>query len=503
LNCLAANTGGSYTTARDAGSLKKALEKTVVEVKKKVAAPVSVKPKTDPGVKVIATYKQNGPEFKGDINWYVLEPEADISGKRKQIAEKHRGKSGHIFQDLPPGKHVFVAQLSDHGHIRREFEIEVSVGQAVTHELVLNIGTVRFDAFLKEGGEPYQWDLGWKVLSPQKDLSGKHPQLADFWRKRSGSIFILPAGQWLISGVIADHKHVGYQTKEIKVEPAGEEAHSFVFNAGTVRFDALLKEGGEPYQWDLGWNVLSPKKDLSGKHQQLTDFWRKRSGSIFILPAGQWLITGVMADWKYIGTRKEITVEPGGEEAHTFVFNAGAVRFDAFLKEGGEPYQWDLGWNVLSPKKDLSGKHQQLTDFWRKRSGQVFMLPAGEWIVPAVLADHKHVATQNQFLINAGDTLIQNFVFNAGSAKIEATLEGAPWAGQLGWEIFGTTADLAGNRPKITNAWRVKSGKVTILPTGEYVVVAVNPDNKKIRGETTFRIAAGDEKSVQVDLKKP
>ena len=131
------------------------------------------------------------------------------------------------------------------------------------------------------------------------------------------------------------------------------------------------------------------------------------------------------------------------------------------------------------------------------------MLPAGEWNIHGLLADFKHVATQNQILVTAGDDLIQNFVFNAGRAKIEVTLEGAPWDGGVGWEIFGKTADLAGKQPKITDAWRVKSGRITVLPAGEYQLVAVNPDNKNVRGETTFRIEAGEEKPVQVDLKKP
>jgi Ca-activated chloride channel family protein len=504
LRCLAANTGGLFATAKDAGGLKKALEKTVVEVKKKVAVPVPKKKvDAEPGVKLVATYVKGGPEFKGDINWHVLTPQKDLAGNRKKVANQHRGKSGHIFRNLSSGKYIFIAELSDHRFIQREYEIEVNAAEAAVHELALDIGTVRFDAFMKAGGQPFKGDLGWDVLDPKKDLAGKHKKLVNFWRKKSGHIFILPAGQWLIHGIMADHKHVGIQSKEIVVTPAGEELHEFVFNAGTVRFDALLKEGGQPYQGDLGWDVLELKKDLAGKHKKLVNFWRKKSGHIFILPAGQWLIQGVLADWKFIGTQKEITVVPAGEELHTFVFNAGTVRFDALLKEGGQPFTGDLGWDILAPKPDLAGKHKKLVNFWRKKSGSLFMLPAGEWLIHGLMADHKQNFTKGQITVQSGEEQISSFVFNAGTVKVDVTHEGADYPGEVGWDIYTGKPDLSGKRKKIVNAWRVRSGRLTMLPAGDYYLVALNPDKKDIKGEINFSVAAGEEKSVSVDLKNP
>ena len=68
LRCIAKNTGGLYAQASDASSLKKALETTVVEVKKKAAAPIPVKVKDEKGIKLVALYSEGGKEFKGQ-NW--------------------------------------------------------------------------------------------------------------------------------------------------------------------------------------------------------------------------------------------------------------------------------------------------------------------------------------------------------------------------------------------------------------------------------------------------
>jgi Ca-activated chloride channel family protein len=502
LRCLAKNTGGLYAPASDAGSLKKALETTVVEVKKKAAAPIPVKVKNEEGVKLVALYNEGGREFKGQINWYIFEPKADASGKRKQVAHQHRGMSGHVFRNLPPGKYVVVAELSDARYINREFEITVSPGEGAIHKLVLNIGTVRFDARLAQGGEPFKGDLGWFVVSPKADLSGKHQEIAKFWRVKSGGVFLLPAGTWSVNGTFADARYINV-SKEISVEPGGEEAHDFVFNAGTVRFDAGFTKDTPPIKDDIGWFVVSPKADLSGKRKEIAKFWRVKSGGIFLLPAGKWLINGTLADARYINISKEISVEPGSEEAHGFIFNAGRVRIEGRLAKGANPFKGNLAWWLLSGKKDLSGKRKEIAKFWRVNSGQVFVLPAGNWLLQGSLPDYRHVNAERPLSLQAGEEKQEEVVFNAGTVKVAVTVNGKPHKGQVGWEIFNAKADkLTGKRPSVTKAWRVNSGRITILHEGDYHLTALVPDDRETKGEVDFSIGPNEEKTVTVDLKK-
>ena len=409
LRCLAKATGGRFFPAKDAAGLRKALKRTVKAVKKAAAKPPrktiqqarKAKPKPrEAGVKLVAVYKEGGKEFTGQINWLILDPKADLSGKHRKIADAWRGRSGQVFRKLPPGRYLVRAQLSDHRHITRDFEITVKAGEAAVHTLVLNIGTVRFDAKLSKDGPAFSGDLAWDGLSPKADLSGKRHKVAGFWRVKSGGVFILPAGKWLISGVLPDARYVT-TSKVITVEPGGEEAHEFIFNAGTVRFDAKLSKDGPAFSGDLGWDVLSPKADLAGKRRKIAGFWRVKSGGIFILPAGTWLIWGQLPDARHVTTSKEITVPPGGEDAHEFVFGAGTVRID--VTKNGAAYSGQVGWDIYEAKADLAGKHRKVTGAWRVKSGQTTILKAGDYIISALDPDHRATKGEAAFSIKAGE----------------------------------------------------------------------------------------------------
>jgi len=411
LQCLARNTGGRYLAAADAKALARALLRTAREVKRKskpVPKPVAT---TQPGVKLVALYKAGGKPYEGDIGWTIFDPKRDLAGKRRKIASSWRAKSGHVFRKVPPGKYVVQALLADARHVVREVEIEVKAGEAATYVVVLDIGKVRLDATLSEGGKPY---------------------------------------------------------------PA-----------------------------DLGWRVLATKADLAGKRKQLAQFWRVKSGRVFVVPAGKWIVQGQLADWRYVQTARTIEVAAGRGEAHAFNFNAGRVRFDASLSKGGPPYKADLGWTVLAAKADLSGKRKKLTNFWRVKSGQVFILPAGDWQVDATLADHRHVQVKRTISVAPGSGTAHAFDFGAAAVRVDVTLGGTAFKGQAGWTVFGPeAATLDKKRPKIMGAWRVRSGHITILRAGKYLLAAVNADDRKQAGKTELSVVAGKPQTVAVDLKK-
>ena len=408
LKCLAANTGGRYIPARDAKALARALIRTAREVRK----PAKPKPKpvaAKPGVKLVAVYKKGGKQFGGDIGWTIFNPKPDLAGKRVKVAAKWRGKSGHVFRNIAPGKYVVQALLADHRHIVREAEIEVKANEAATYVVVLNIGR--------------------------------------------------------------------------------------------VRLDGSLSEGGAAYKGDFGWTVFDTKADLAGKRKKIAAFWRAKSGKVVILPAGKWIVQGILADWRFVKTQKTIEVEAGGGEAHAFNFNAGRVRFDASLSAGGPAYKGDLGWTVLATKTGLAGKRKKLTNFWRKKSGNVFILPAGKWQVDGILADHRHVGTSKTITVAAGSGTPHAFDFKAAPVRVDVTADGKPFTGQVGWTVYGPPKDaLTKKRPKVMSAWRVRSGHITILPQGRYLMTALNADNRKQTGKTELSVTAGKGQAITVDL---
>lgn len=398
LRCLAKATGGVYVAAEDASSLKQALSETV----KKAAAPAPQpeKPKAPAGVKVRTLVKEGGPEWTGDIGVALFGPPQGLEGKREQVANAWRKKSGYIFKGVKPGKYLMRVVLPDHQHITQSREIIVPENGARVEDVVLNIGQVRFDYALSEGGEPLSWDAGWDVLEPEADFEGNREKIANFWRKKSGNVFWLPAGTWLIKGVLADAQYMSV-SKTIEVVPGGAERHSFNFDGGLVRFDARLSTEGEAFEGDLGWTILGEPEGLEGKRPKIANFWRKKSGSIFVLPAGSWTLVGELADHRHVKLRDTIKVTPGSEKLHDFNFKAGIIRFDVTVE--GKETNDEVGLEVLSGTPDLSGKREKVASFWRKHSGHIAILPEGEYLLKGVLADTTNVTGTTKFSVSPGD----------------------------------------------------------------------------------------------------
>ncbi len=403
LQCLARATGGRYVAAVDAKTLQKALTQTVKVAEAAKPAPPPVKaPKVAAiaGLVVKAVVSEGGAEWSGDLGLTLYSAKAGLDGKRKKIASAWRVKSGHVFRKLPPGRYLLQVTLPDHRHIARSTMVEVKPGAGQVVTVVLDIGQVRFDAVLEEGGKPFNWDLGWTVYDQKKDLAGKRRKIASFWRVKSGRVFWLPAGAWRVEGTLADARYIRV-AKDITVKAGGGEAHTFVLDAGLVRFDARLGPESAAFKGDLGWTVLDPKRDLAGKRRKVASFWRVKSGRIFVLPAGEWVIAGTLPDYRHVWLEQTIKVAPGSEALHTFTFNAGTIRVDATV--GGKPHKAQYGFTFYDPKRDLAGNRRKVAGYWRVGSGLIAILPAGRYVLEAILADKRATRGETSFALVPGE----------------------------------------------------------------------------------------------------
>lgn len=387
--------------------------------------------------------------------------------------------------------------------------LTVAVKQAATPakpapapKKVAALSGLKVRAFIKDGGSEWKGQLGLTLLGPKEGLDGKRKKIASVWRKNSGFVFKgVKPGRYLMQLVLPDHRHIA-ATREIEVQGAGQ-IEDFILNIGQVRFDYSLSEGGKPFTWQAGWTVLGKPQGLDGKRKKIAGFWRKKSGSVFWLPAGEWLINGVIADARYMTVKKTITVEPGSANRHDFNFNGGLVRFDAKLSEEGAPFKGQLGWTVFSKPQGLDGKRKKVTGFWRKKSGQIFVLPAGEWMIAGLLVDHRQVTLNSQIKVEPGSERLHTFNFKAGVVRFDVSVAGQPTNDQLGLTVMTGKPDIAGKRKKVAGFWRKKSGLIAILPEGAYELNGLLVDQRTVVGKTGFTIAAGEEKPVKLDMQKP
>jgi len=399
LRCLAKTTGGLYVEAKDAPALNRALEVTIKKVAKPEPAP-KPEPKLAPGLKLRVLVKDGGPEFKGDLGVTIYGQPEGLDAKRKKITHIWRKRSGYIFKGLKPGKYLMSVVLPDHRHITSQRELVVSETGVQVEDVVLNIGQVRFDYSLSEGGKPFTGDVGWDVLDLKKDFSGKRKKIAHFWRKKSGNTFWLPAGKWRVNGLLVDARYMR-ASKTIEVTAGGAERHAFNFNGGLVRLDAKLSNEGKAFKGDLGWTVYGKPQGLEGKRAKIAHFWRKRSGNIFVLPAGEWTLHGMLVDNRHLQISAPDIEETNSEELHALNFNAGVVRFDVTV--GGQPTGDQIGLDVFSTKQDLSGNRKKIAHFWRKKSGYIAVLPAGDYLLRGLLVDQRKTVGSSEIKVEAGD----------------------------------------------------------------------------------------------------
>jgi len=381
----------------------------------------------------------------------------------------------------------------------REEPKTVVAQQAPPPEPVAQAG-LRIDVVISEGGPAWEGDIGLKVFGEKSGLDGARKEITSSWRTKSGHIFKnLSGNTYLLEVVLPDALHIK-RTVTVEVKPDAAQILTVNMDIGQVRFDASLADEGASFGGDLGWKVFSTKRDLSGNRAKIADFWRVRSENVFWLPAGTWRVEGVIADATYLTVARELSIEAGGEEAHVFSFNAGTVRFDASLAAETANFDGDLGWTVLSNKKDLSGKREKITDFWRVKSGGIFLLPAGTWLVEGVFADQRYVTASMNIDVAAASEVAHEFNFDAGKVRLDVTVNGKATPADLGLTFWQQEKDLSGNRKKVTDFWRIKSGYITYLPAGKYVLTGRLADDENVKGEATIEVGANDEKIITFDL---
>lgn len=359
---------------------------------------------------------------------------------------------------------------------------------------------LRIDVVVSDGGPAWEGAIGVKILGEEANLDGKHQEIADAWRVNSGHIFKnLPTQTYVLEVTLPDHNHI---TRSFNIDVQADRAQTVTVNLdiGQIRFNASLSDDGPAFEGDLGWTVLAREKNLSGEQEQIAEFFRVKSGTVFWLPAGAWQVNGVLADARYMTTTKDLSVQAGGGQAHDFSFDTGTVRFDAGLTPEDDAMSEGIGWKIFSTSKDLSGNRELVTEFWRVQSGDIFLLPAGDWLVTGVLADHSHVTTEKTIHVEQGSEVAHGFDFDAGRVRFDVTVDNQPTPDDLGLNVFSAEQDLAGNRSSIAEFWRVRSGHIAILPAGAHYLTGLLADKRDVTGETTFEVNAGDEKNITIDL---
>lgn len=311
-------------------------------------------------LRVRAEAAPGGTSLNDKMFYYVYEAKKDLEGKRKEVSRS--GAANHVFR-LPAGEYHIVAI---HGKARATADLTVEAGALTDHVFDMNAGYLRITGVPTSGAEPLKDNQFYYVFEAKKDLEGNRREV-----DRSGAaqpLFRLSAGDY---HVVATH---GKARTSFDVTIGADQLsdETVDMNVGYLRIANLLAEGQPPLDKDVFYYVYEAKKDLEGKRKEVD-----RSGNakpLFRLSAGDY---HVLATYGNSSVTADLTVDAGALTDQTMVQNAGVLRAETVLEEGGAALDKGVFWYVMSGQQDLEGKRAEIT-----RSGNakpIFRLKEGSY----------------------------------------------------------------------------------------------------------------------------
>jgi len=226
--------------------------------------------------RVNAAATEGGEILKDNMFYWILSTTTNLEGNRQEFARS--GAAKHIFR-LPAGDYIVRAR---HGSAYVDQTITVSAGQLTDLTMDMNVGYLRVDAAMVEGGSQIQKDMFYWVFSPTTDLEGNRKEIA-----RSGAhkhIFRLPAGDY----ILRSRHGSSFQETPFSITAGGLLDKTIIQNSARVKLTAVLTEGGAPITNGVFWWAYQPTGDLEGTEKEIS-----RSGAaqpIMTLPAGDYSI---------------------------------------------------------------------------------------------------------------------------------------------------------------------------------------------------------------------
>jgi Ca-activated chloride channel homolog len=254
--------------------------------------------------RVNAAATVGGQILSDNMFYWVMETATNLEGQRKEVSRS--GADKELFR-LPAGDYVVRAR---HGDAYAEAEITVSPGQLTDYTFDMNVGYLRIDAVMSEGGAPIQKDMFYWVLEPNTDLEGNRKEVS-----RSGAnkeIFRLPAGDYLLRS-----RHgTSYKDTPVSITAGGLLDQTIIQNSARVKLSAVQTPGGAALTEGVFWWVYQPTGDLEGSETEID-----RNGSaepILTLPAGEFVLAV-----RYGGqiTRTKLSLNAGDEKRVDVVLN--------------------------------------------------------------------------------------------------------------------------------------------------------------------------------------
>jgi Ca-activated chloride channel family protein len=447
---------GSYLLRAETGSAVAERELTVAE-----GAPLEVSVILGSGtLKLAATVKTGEAPLTKDLAWDILSP-ADAEGDRKSVSISYDAQPNLT---IPAGK--YLARVK-HGDAVGQAEVEIKAGEVTEVLISLESGRIVATAAMEEGGAAIESDLAWYIFG-EADLEGKREDITFSYDARPE--FSLPSGTYTI-----EVRHGSAKASREVTVVAGESVKvDLTLGAGKVRLVARPAAGAKPFEADLVWNLFG-EADLEGNREDVA--YSYESNPTLSVPAGTYLLKVV---WGEARAEREVVVESGKLADIEMVLNAGTVKANAVMGEGGQPVSGNLAWTLFT-EADAEGNRADAGFSYNDEAD--FRNAAGRYLLKLTRGS----ATAEQVVEVTPNKMTKvTLNLNAGILKVSARGEGM-------WTILGVPAN---GEDEMTDLGFSYDKEATFyLPAGKVIVRRSHNDDKADK-----EIEIGINKSHEVSL---
>jgi Ca-activated chloride channel family protein len=376
LQCLAEGTGGMFIEAVDAVSLTEAL--TTVEESVATAPPAPTVPPASRLAAVLTSGME--PLDNQEINWYFTATEKGTDGKYELI-KKYRGTNPRIR--LASGTYRVQVTTS---LATAETVIHIDAENPAEHVVDLNAGQLTLVGYYKEGGERLTKRTRWNLYAVEAEADAKRRLLE--YTNASNPTYTLPAGTYQIE--LQSGLALAAMTVDLK---PGDVLEKKVFlNAGQVRLNAVLKEGGLPIQKRVDWYLTGNTPNAKGEYETLDH--NNNASPTFTLGAGRHRFVVTVGS---VSKAFEVDIEPNRLMEKSISLDAGQVKMTAVDKASGQPLQ-KVRWTVTQPEKNEKGTYDQIT--YNSYHTPIFTLSSGRY---RVVIEHGGTQSIAMITVKAGE----------------------------------------------------------------------------------------------------
>ncbi|KFB10245.1 hypothetical protein [Nitratireductor basaltis] len=203
-------------------------------------------------------------------------------------------------------------------------------------------GSVMLSAQLTEDGEEIPKGLVWRVFSPVPGPDGTLPLVAT--AEGGTEIFDLPPGSYLVH---AAYGRAG-ATKRITVG-SEDKREVFVLDAGGLKLDAMLADGGRIPANRLRFSIYEKDPDATGERALIVP--DIKPGSVVRLNAGTYHVESTYGSVNAV-IRSDIRVGAGELTEATVEHRAAQLTMKLVRESGGEAIA-DTAWSILTESGEI------------------------------------------------------------------------------------------------------------------------------------------------------